>query len=111
SAAQAKPVVDAIRASSGADKDTGVITQCYRVAGTPNFPSAAKRARGRDAVEPTRIFEHTGRVWDPDELLTAFSTPSSPGQQSTGPDTDEATLPDDLMRTIRDGGDKTADRS
>jgi RepB DNA-primase from phage plasmid len=110
-AAQAKRVGDAIRASSGTDQDTGVITQCYRVAGTPNFPSAAKRARGRATVEPTRIFEHTGRVWDPDELLTAFSTPSSPGQQSTRPDTDEATLPDDLLRTIRDGGDKTADRS
>jgi RepB DNA-primase from phage plasmid len=109
-AAQAKRIGDAIRASSGTDQDTGVITQCYRVAGTPNFPSAAKRARGRVAVEPTRIFEHTGRVWDPDELLTAFST-SPPGQQSAKPDADEATLPDDLLRTIRDGGDKTADRS
>ena len=50
-AAQAKLIGDAIRASSGADQDTGVITQCYRVAGTPNFPSAAKRARGRTTVE------------------------------------------------------------
>ena len=54
-AAQAKLIGDAIRASSGADQDTGVVTQCYRVAGTPNFPSAAKRARGRITVEPTRI--------------------------------------------------------
>jgi hypothetical protein len=37
-AAQAKLIGDAIRANSGADQDTGVITQCYRVAGTPNFP-------------------------------------------------------------------------
>ena len=55
SAAQAKLIGDAIRASSGADQDTGVVTQCYRVAGTPNFPSAAKRARGRITIEPTKL--------------------------------------------------------
>jgi putative DNA primase/helicase len=111
-AAQAKLIGDAIRANSGTDQDTGVVTQCYRVAGTPNFPSAAKRARGRTAVEPTKIFEHTGRLWDPDELLAAFSTPS-PGPQPAGPEADEATLPDDLLQTIRDGdgGDPKVDRS
>jgi hypothetical protein len=105
SAAQAKPVGDAIRASSGADKDTGVITQCYRVAGTPNFPSAAKRARGRNAVEATRIFEHTGRLWDPDELLATFSAPASASQGAQGPTAsgDEATLPADLLDIIRHG--------
>ena len=79
SAAQAKPIGDAIRASSGADQDTGVVTQCYRVAGTPNFPSAAKRARGRINVEPTRIVEYTGRLWDPDELIAAFASPVTVG--------------------------------
>jgi RepB DNA-primase from phage plasmid len=34
---QAKVIGDAIRANSGTDQDTGVITQCYRVPGTPNF--------------------------------------------------------------------------
>ena len=76
---QAKTIGDAIRANAGTDQDTGVITQCYRVAGTPNYPSPAKQARGRITVEPTRIFEQTGRLWDPDELLKAFrpAAPSS----------------------------------
>ena len=75
---QAKAIGDAIRASSGADKDTGVVTQPYRIAGTPNFPSAEKQARGRITIEPTRIAEQTGRLWDPDELLQAFSRPRQP---------------------------------
>jgi hypothetical protein len=107
-AAQAKLIGDAIRASSSTDQDTGVVTQCYRVRGTPNFPSAAKRARGRTSVEPTRIFEHTGRLWDPDELLSTFSTSLS---GPAGPNADEATLPDDLLEIIRHGGDQNTDRS
>jgi hypothetical protein len=106
-AAQAKQIGDAIRASSGTDQDTGVITQCYRVAGTPNFPSSAKRARGRAAVEPTRIYEYTGRLWDPDELLAAFAAPP----QDPPPGIDEETLPADLLEIVRCGGDKNADRS
>jgi hypothetical protein len=105
---QAKIIGDAIRAGTGTDQDTGVITQCYRVAGTPNYPSAAKQARGRITVEPTRIFEQTGRLWDPDELLEAFQ-PATAASATTaaappsGP-ADEATLPDDLLKDIRDGG-------
>ena len=34
-AEQARVIGDAIRANSGTDQDTGVITQCYRVPGTP----------------------------------------------------------------------------
>ena len=75
-AQQAKAIGEAIRKSSGADQDTGVITQCYRVAGTPNFPNAAKRKRGRVNIEATRIVEHSGRLWSPEELLKAF--PSAP---------------------------------
>ena len=108
-AAQAKLIGDAIRANSGADQDTGVVTQCYRVAGTPNFPATAKRARGRTSVEATRIFEYTARLWDPDELLATFSTPASSSQSAPDPNTkgdiesDEATLPDDLLEIIRHG--------
>jgi hypothetical protein len=36
-----------LRASAGADTDTGVVTQCYRVAGTTNYPNARKIVRGR----------------------------------------------------------------
>jgi len=107
---QAKVIGDAIRASAGADQDTGVVTQCYRVAGTPNFPSAAKQARGRITVEATRIAEQTGRLWDPDELLKAFSTTSmaapttgAPAASSTPADA-ESTLPAELLKDIREGG-------
>src|SRR5215207_3432218 len=37
-AEKAQPIGDLIRIASGADACTGVITQPYRVAGTPNFP-------------------------------------------------------------------------
>lgn len=43
----ARQLGTAIRRAVGADNDTGTITQPYRVAGTPNFPSAEKIARGR----------------------------------------------------------------
>jgi hypothetical protein len=115
--AQARMIGEAIRKSAGADQDTGVVTQCYRVAGTPNFPSASKRKRGRTAVEPTRIFEYTARLWDPDELLAAFPAPKSarakPSQASNGTaghESDEATLPDELLELIRHGAG-TDDRS
>src|SRR3954447_23638401 len=68
----------AIRAATGADSATGVVTQPYRVAGTPNFPSASKRARGR-AATPTRILASDGPLWSKDELLAAFPIASSSG--------------------------------
>ena len=81
-AGPAKALGDAIRVATGTDQDTGVVSQPYRVPGTPNFPSKAKRARGRLSVEPTRIVEHSGRLWDPDELKAAFAAqapaPSAP---------------------------------
>jgi RepB DNA-primase N-terminal domain len=108
-ATQAKAIGEAMRQSAGADQDTGVITQCYRVPGTPNFPTASKRKRGRVTVEPTRIVEHTGRLWDPDELLAAFPPPTtarSESQSTGGGDGDEATLPNDLLNLIRNGVDE-----
>jgi hypothetical protein len=118
-AEQARVIGDAIRASSGADKDTGVVTQPYRIAGTPNFPTPEKQARGRTAVEATRIIEQTGRLWDPDELLKAFSTTSTTASPSAAvlppggaPVGDEATLPEELLNSIREGGvGKTNDKS
>ena len=73
SAAQAKPIGEAIRRSTGADQIPASSPQCYRVAGTPNFPSVAKRERGRLAIEPTGIVEHSGRLWNPEELLSGVS--------------------------------------
>ena len=116
-AAQARAIGEGIRKGAGADQDTGVVTQCYRVAGTPNFPSASKRKRGRTAVEPTRIVEHTGRLWEPDELLAAFQlstqTDAKASQTNNGAaanDGEEATLPDELLELIRHGAG-TDDRS
>jgi hypothetical protein len=110
---QAQQLGKAIRESAGADHDTGVITQGYRVAGTPNFPSTSKRKRGRISIEPTRIIEHTGRLWKPEELLAAFPLSESP-QASTGQaddDGDETTLPDDLLDIIKNGVAPGVDRS
>src|SRR5262249_34457746 len=58
-AAEGKTIGERMRKSAGADQDTGVITQCYRVAGTPNFPSESKRKRGRVSIEPTKILEQS----------------------------------------------------
>ena len=112
-AAEAKKIGEAIRKGSGADQDTGVITQCYRIAGTPNFPSLAKRKRGRTAIDPTRIIGHSGRLWKADELLAAFATPliATPTPASTSSsDDDEVTLSDELLELIRYGA-KGKDRS
>ena len=105
SADEARKIGDAIRAASGADQDTGVITQCYRVPGTPNYPGPTKRARGRVTAESTSIYQYTGRLWDPDELLATFSAQPGTAQvnpaQTAGIDADESALPDDLLETIR----------
>jgi hypothetical protein len=109
SAKQAKAIGDAIRIATGADSDTGVVTQPYRVPGTPNYPSKKKQARGRTTVEPTRLIEWTGRLWDPDALLEAHRgpAPSAAPQGGMGGGcgvVDEASLPEGLMKAIRDGG-------
>ena len=111
SAEQAKVIGDVMRAGSGADADTGVPSQPFRVAGTPNFPNKAKQARGRCTVEATRIVDRSGYLWEPDELLKAFSpraSTSNPAPSSTSTATltpaslpgqpDESTLPPDLLR-------------
>jgi hypothetical protein len=137
-AAHGKAIGDAMRASFGADQDTGVVTQCYRLAGTPNFPSRAKRARGRTVVEPTAIaLEPPDRPWEDTELLAHIAVPvldqqppnpgaseqsgsAAPAQPADGPaetpSSDriaeaEATLPDDLLEIIRNGAAPGVDRS
>jgi hypothetical protein len=72
-AGDAKPLGMMIRKATGADHDTGVITQPYRIAGTPNYPTSKKRARGRVAV-PTRLISVTDKLWTLDELTAIFST-------------------------------------
>jgi hypothetical protein len=74
SVAEAVPIGAAIRATTGADSCTGVITQPLRVPGTPNYPNAKKRERGRVTV-PTSIKAVTNKVWTKDEIIAAFPPP------------------------------------
>jgi hypothetical protein len=67
----AKSIGDMIRKASGGDACSGVITQPFRLPGTPNFPDAKKIARGRIVV-PTHLISITDKVWTPDELTAAF---------------------------------------
>ena len=64
---EAEPLGRALRARIGSDSATAKLTQPYRVAGTPNFPDARKRARGR-TVEATRILSTDGPLWTAAQL-------------------------------------------
>lgn len=68
---QGRALGQRLRAASTADRDTGNITQPYRVAGTPNFPSDVKIARGRTET-PTRILEISGRSYTVQQFEAAF---------------------------------------
>jgi len=113
-AAEGKTIGERMRKSAGADQDTGVVTQCYRVAGTPNFPGEAKRKRGRVSIEPTKILEQSETSLE--EALAAFADTSggnaaADADTDTGGDGDEAELPADLLQLIREGVDAGQDRS
>jgi hypothetical protein len=115
SAAEGKTIGERMRKSAGADQDTGVITQCYRVAGTPNFPSESKRKRGRVSIEPTKILEQSETSLE--EALAAFADTNDGNvadtdtDTDTGADGDEAELPADLLHLIQEGVDAGQDRS
>ena len=53
------------------DDCTGCVTTPFRVAGTPRYPNAEKRAAGR-RISSTQILSHSGKLWTPDELYAAF---------------------------------------
>jgi hypothetical protein len=81
---EAHKIGAAIRAATRADYCSGTITQPYRIPGLPNFPNAAKRARGR-TVAATRLLQADGKVWTRDELLAAFPSeaPRAPAAKKT----------------------------
>src|SRR5262245_19695415 len=112
-AAEGKTLGERMRKSAGADHDTGLITQCYRVAGTPNFPSESKRKRGRVSIEPTKILEQSETSLE--EALAAFADTNDGNAADTDTDTgaggDEAEVPADLLQLIREGVDAGQDRS
>ena len=82
-AAAAKTIGVTIRKACGADDCTGVVTGCYRLPGTPNFPDAKKRTRGRTVVT-TRLLRVTNKVWSVDDLTTAFPSIASPKSKTAG---------------------------
>jgi hypothetical protein len=110
-AAEGKKIGERMRRSTGADQDTGVVTQCYRVAGTPNFPGKAKRKRGRVLVEPTKIVEQSEACLDPAAFADDRNTGAADADTNTGADGDETGLPADLLQLVRDGVAAGEDRS
>ena len=85
SAKEATEIGAAVRHHTGGDQDTGVPTQPYRIAGTPNFPNRPKQARGRVTV-PTRILEHTGKIYSAAELCAAFPQPKKAERKNDAED-------------------------
>ena len=76
-AAAAKTIGAVIRKACGADDCTGVVTGCYRLPGTPNFPDVKKRARGRTTV-PTQLVRVADKTWTLDDLSAAFPSITNP---------------------------------
>ncbi|MBR1211332.1 DNA-primase RepB domain-containing protein [Bradyrhizobium sp. JYMT SZCCT0180] len=106
SAVDAKPIGEAMRASLESDSDTGTVTQPYRVAGTPNYPSKAKQKRGRTMVERTSIVDaQPERSYTLEELGSLFSSPTRNGARGKRGSNSKA--PEDF-RTLLDCTDAAA---
>jgi hypothetical protein len=116
---EAKALGLILKEACGGDKNTGVITQPYRVAGTPNRPTASKVSRGRTRACPTGIIEYSGRLWTPQQLRAALNVPNTAKPKRSARDDaherrseearEEAQLPHDLMVCIKFG--ESNDRS
>jgi hypothetical protein len=108
-----------IKVVTGGDANTGVITQPYRVAGTPNYPTQRKIDAGRDPnPAPTFIVEHTGRLYTADELREVFKAPEKTAKEEPGSSqahsTDpinEADVDADVLEIITNGVAEGDDRS
>jgi hypothetical protein len=85
-----------LRREAAADNDTGVITQPYRVPGTPNYPTPKKIATGR-TTEPTFIWTTDGPTYSFEQLDAQL--PSLPPQHLQSPVSDDV---DDLSGRSRD---------
>jgi hypothetical protein len=95
-----------LRKATGADQDTGVITQPYRIAGTLNYPGKKKQERGRTRIESTRtLWAEDGDelpLWTPERFEKEFpaTAPTDPGG-GNGHDPDESRIPADTLREIQ----------
>ena len=104
-----------IRKAVCCDHDTGTVTQPYRVAGTVNYPSKAKVARGRVTV-PTRLVAYDPEaLWTAEEIEQAFPLPApSQGGDYAGSDDDEKPATGNLQELLEHGtvdGKEPKDRS
>src|SRR5262249_13538624 len=128
-AERAQKLGERIRRVVNSDHDTGNPTQPYRVAGTVNYPDAGKIARGRVTVWTRLIALDPTSLWTPEDIERAFPAAvqqskgngsgvpvsggnggaaapvSSSAPASTG-GPNEADIPSDTMRVIRDGPTK-----
>jgi hypothetical protein len=106
----AQKLGERIREAVNSDHDTGNPTQPYRIAGTVNYPSAAKVARGRDTIWTRLIALDPNALWTPEELERAFPLSEQPrtngGAPAQASSASEADIPADTMRVIRDGPTK-----
>jgi AAA domain-containing protein/IclR-like helix-turn-helix domain-containing protein len=109
---RAQKLGERIRAATRADQDSGNPAQPYRVAGTINYPSRKKLERGRVTVS-TRLVEFDPEILA-EELEQAFPAAeqkTDSGTASAAGTADEAIIPTDTMRAIREGVGTGADRS
>jgi hypothetical protein len=112
-----------IKHATRTDSDTGVVTQPYRVAGTTNYPNAAKIARGRFVV-PTRLIDcQPDRVYSVEALEAVFPPLTSPKKKSAESKTNsgngavhageyvQGDMPSELLDLVRHGVPDSEDRS
>jgi RecA-family ATPase len=103
-----------IRAAINSDHDTGNPTQPYRVAGTVNYPSPKKIARGRITVPTALVVLDPGALWTPEAIEQHFPLPEqtkSDDYRAADVEADETDIPVDTMRVICDGVADGRDRS
>ena len=94
-----------IRKAVNCDHDTGNVVQPYRVAGTANYPNKKKRERGRITVQTQLKGFNPQALWTPEDIERAFQLPEPPNNDggTGGGNVDEASIPADTMRVIREG--------
>src|SRR5262245_35147862 len=128
-AERAQKLGERIRHVVNSDHDTGNPTQPYRVAGTVNYPDAGKITRGRVTVWTRLIALDPTSLWTPEDIERAFpaaaqqskgngsgasvsggnggaAAPVSSSSPTPTGGPNEADIPSDTMRVIRNGPTK-----
>jgi hypothetical protein len=111
---EARKLGERIRKATKGDSDTGNPAQPYRIAGTVNYPNAAKVGRGRVITWTRLISCDPDAFWTPEGIEAAFHLKSAPrpsggaqGAQGGTPagdiDVDAPNFVADLREAIVDG--------